>query len=82
VILVALIVVPCAVVGIGAVTLFDRAGVFSALAAGGGPTRGVRPAGPAYRLPRVVMLGLLVVMGGWVLAWIVLLLVGLGILSG
>ena len=85
--LVVFIVVPSAILGIGLVTLFDRIGAFAGLAGaggavGGGATSGRQSSGLAPRIPRVGLVGVLVVMGVWVLAWVVLLVVGLGILSG
>lgn len=80
--LVLLIVVPCVIIGVGVVALFDRTGVFSGIGGGEGAAGGGRPAELAEGIPRVVLIGGLVVMGGWVLAWVVFLIVGLGILSG
>ena len=79
--LVLLIVVPSIILAVGGVTLLDRTGAFSVLG-GGGVTAGGRPTELAERIPRVALIGGLVVMGGWVLAWGIFLIVGLGILSG
>ena len=85
--LILFIVVPSAIVGVGLVALFDRMGAFSGLAGvggpvGGGATSGYPSSGLAGRIPRVALIGVLAVMGVWVLVWIALLVVGLGILSG
>lgn len=77
-----LIVVPIVVlsamaVALGLVTVLDRAGVLPHL-------EGDRDRRPRVsdRVPAGAMVGALAVMGLWVLAWFVLLVVGLGILSG
>ena len=72
--LIPLIVIPCSIVGFGIVMLLDRAGMFAQLDGGGAQSRATNP-----RTGRNLHLAALVLMGGWVLAWIVLLVVGLGV---
>ena len=74
-----LIVVPCAVVGIAVVTLLDRGGRVLFPLDERGVGRG--PTGRVECVPRTVLIGALVLMVGWALAWIVALAVGLRILS-
>jgi hypothetical protein len=74
--LIPLIVVPCTIIGFGIVMLLDRAGAFSQVDGGDGGG-GVRARDP--RTGRNLRLLALVGMGAWVLAWIVLLIVGLGV---
>jgi len=76
-ILVPLIVVPCAIVGIALVTLLDRGGALARTDAG----RSRAPSGLTERVPRRALICMLVLMGVWVLAWLFLLVAGLGILS-
>jgi hypothetical protein len=75
--LIPLIVVPCSIVGFGIVMLLDRAGAFSQVGGDVDGAGGVRVRDP--RSGRRLYLLALVVMGGWVLAWIVLLGIGLGV---
>ncbi len=78
--LIPLIVVPCTIIGFAIVMLLDRAGVFPQLDGGGGGGGGhARTRNP--QIGRNLSLLALVVMGAWVLAWIVLLIVGLGVVS-
>ena len=73
--LIPLIVIPCSIVGFGIVMFLDRAGMFAQLDGGGGAqSRATNP-----QTGRNLHLAGLVLMGGWVLAWIVLLVVGLGV---
>ena len=73
--LIPLIVIPCSIIGFGIVMLLDRAGMFAQLDGGGGAQGRARNP----RSGRHLHLAALVVMGGWVLAWIVLLVIGLGV---
>lgn len=73
--LIPLIVVPCTIIGFGLVMLLDRAGAFSQVDGGGGAQGRARDPRSGRRLQLLA----LVVMGAWVLAWIVLLIVGLGV---
>lgn len=75
-ILVPLILGSAAMAGIAIVVLLDRAGVL--------PPPGGGSGGPSAFLEGVsqgAVIGVLVAMGAWILAWMVLLVVGLGILS-
>jgi hypothetical protein len=76
VILIPLIVVPCSIIGFGAVFFLDWAGLLPQ--ADGGGTAAARPRNVPLRNRRLG-LAAIVIMGAWVLAWIVLLLVGLSV---
>ena len=72
-----LIVIPCTIVGAAIVLLMDRAGVLPRLGEGGG-TRPVASSSPSF-LARPVSLAAIVLLAAWILAWLVLLVVGLDI---
>lgn len=71
-----LIVIPCTLAGIAAVTLLDRAGVLPRLDQPPGPWSSK----PASSLTRPLALGMIVLLGTWILAWFVVLFVGLNII--
>lgn len=69
------IVVPCTLVGIGVVSMLERGGLLSGLdRPGPASTR------PAHSMARPVSLGTIVILATWILAWLVVLGVGLNII--
>lgn len=82
--LIVLIVVPCVVVGVALVALLDRGGLLPHLSDGGGRPSRAWGSGSSVgdTIPPAALLGAMVVMGLWIIAWIVALVIGLGILTG
>jgi hypothetical protein len=70
-----LIVVPCILVGTSGVMLLDRAGILPRL-----DRPGPVSTKPAPSIFRPVSLGAIVVLATWILAWLVVLAVGLNII--
>jgi hypothetical protein len=80
--LIVLIVVPCIVLGVAVVTLVDRAGLLPRMPDGGGGWWASSGSGGlADGVPRSGLVAAIVVMGLWILAWLVALVIGLSILS-
>jgi len=77
-ILILLIVVACVLFAVAAVTLLDRVGVLPRMGGGGG---GSGSWDLNDGLPRPALIAALMVMAAWVLAWIVLLIIGFALLS-
>lgn len=75
-ILILLIVAPCILLAITLVAILDRVGVLSHLDEGN-----MGPSGLLERVPRPALAGAMILMGAWMLAWVVVLIVGLGALS-
>lgn len=78
--LVLLVVLPCLVVGAAVVVVLDRMGVLPRWESGGGMS------GPAdgtflERVPRTALFVAMALMATWILAWLVLLVVGLHVLA-
>lgn len=75
--LVLLVVLAVLMIGAVAVVVLDRAGVLSG--AGSGPGR----SGGSFleRMPRAGLLTGMAVMAAWILAWLVLLVIGLSVLA-
>jgi hypothetical protein len=73
-----LIVIPCTIVGAAVVLLLDRVGVLPRLGEDGG-SRPVPLSSSAPFLARPASLAVIVLMAAWILAWLVLLGVGLDI---
>ena len=79
--LVLLIVLPCAVVGAAVVVVLDHVGVLPRWE-GGAATGRTQSAGDMLeRVPRAAIVAGAGLMGAWILAWLVLLVIGLGILA-
>lgn len=76
--LVLLVVLAVLMIGAVAVVVLDRAGVLSG--AGSGPGRS---GGGSFleRMPRAGLLTGMAVMAAWILAWLVLLVIGLSVLA-
>lgn len=70
------IVLPCLVVGAGAVIALDRMGVLGSPDSGPGRTGSLADA-----VPRAALVAALAVMALWVAAWVVALVIGLSVLS-
>jgi hypothetical protein len=69
------IVLPCTLVGTSAVMLLDRAGLLPRL-----DRPGSASTKPATSIFRPVSLGAIVILATWILAWLVVLAVGLNII--
>jgi len=79
--LILLVVLPALVLGAAAVVVLDRTGVLPRWEAPGGGMS--RPGDGTFleRVPRAALAGAMAVMVAWVLAWLVLLVVGLHVLA-
>jgi hypothetical protein len=75
--LVLLVVMPCLVVGAAVVVVLDRMGVLSL---GGGMSS---PGDGSFleRVPKSALFAAMVLLAAWILAWLVLLVVGLNVLA-
>ena len=74
-----LIVIPSTIVGAAIVLLLDRSGVLPRFGEGDG-SRPVASSSPPPFLARPVSLAAIVLLATWILAWLVLLAVGLDII--
>jgi hypothetical protein len=79
--LIVVIVVPCIVLGVAVVTLVDRAGLLPHMddSTGGWWSSSSHL---SDAMPRAGLIAAIAVMGLWILAWVVALVIGLSILSG
>lgn len=75
-ILILLIAVPCILLAVTLVVLLDRMGMLSDIDGGYGESSGM-----LARVPRSALVGAMMLMGAWMLAWVVILIIGLGALS-
>ena len=75
-ILILLIVGPCIAFTVTLVAILDRMGMLSGLDGGYGERSGL-----LARVPRPALVGAMMLMGAWMLAWVVILIIGLGALS-
>lgn len=73
-ILIPLILVPCILFAITLVAILDRVGVLSRL-------DGAQRSSLLERVPRPALAGAMILTGSWLLAWLVVLIVGLRALS-
>jgi hypothetical protein len=73
-----LIVVPCTLVGVVVVAVLDRGGLLPRFDRPG-PTSS-RPVRSGNSIARPLSLGAILVLGTWILAWLVVLVVGLNII--
>jgi len=74
--LVLFVVLPCLIIGAGAVIALDRMGVLS------GPGMGGSADGSLLeRVPRAGLVAAIAVMAAWILGWLVLLVIGLSVLA-
>ena len=78
--LVLMIVLPCLVIGAAAVVVLDRMGVLSGWESGSAAGAG----GGSFleRVPRAGLLLGMAAMALWILAWLVVLVVGISVLAG
>ncbi len=78
--LVLLVVLPCLVIGAAAVVVLDRMGVLPRWESGGGMS------GPAdgtllERVPKTALVVAMALIAAWILAWLIVLVVGLNVLA-
>jgi len=89
-----LIIVPALLVGVGLYAAISKMGVIPDLAGGGGDRTSYRdrfggdyeedglwPVRQVQRIPQGILVGLVVVMAVWAVAWLVVFFVGLGMMS-